>query len=448
MSALQQELIDNILERGKIYEVGGAVRDKFLKRGSATKDRDFLVTGIAYDDLTKLLRKFGKADLVGKSFGVVKFTQFDGERQTTFDISLPRREYSTGVGHKDFKVEYDPGIPVEEDLGRRDFTINAMAVELGEGKLIDPLNGRQDLEKGIIRIVYPNSFIDDPLRMLRAVQFCARFEFDIDSDSYSAICESAGLIESVSLERIAEELNKLLERAEKPSIGFRLLQRTGLLKYIMPELEECVDVEQPGNFHKYDVFEHTMHIIDAAPMRLRLRLAALFHDINKPQTKRIVEKGASFYGHETIGAKTSRQVMHRLKYAHDLIDDVALLVDRHMFTTEVSDKGMRRLLRRIGVDLIFDLLDLRRADVVAQGMGGTTEDVDEFEQRIREELDRKPPLGLGELTVNGDRIMKMFGLEPGPKVGKILDFLMERVLDDPRSNDVNRLEALAREYFE
>ncbi|MEW5993023.1 MAG: HD domain-containing protein, partial [Candidatus Zixiibacteriota bacterium] len=233
-----------------------------------------------------------------------------------------------------------------------------------------------------------------------------------------------------------------------PSVGFQIMLETDLLKEVLPELIECVGVDQPGGFHKYDVFEHTLYTIDECHPRLRLRLAALFHDITKPQHKRIVEDGATFHGHETTGARTAATVMKRLHYSNDLIDQVTTLVERHMFTTDVTDKGLRRLLRRVGDELIFDLLDLRRADVIAQGMGGATEDVDQFEQQIREELEREPPLTVSDLAINGHGVMQQFDLQPGPTVGRIMNYLLERVLDDPRNNTVQTLRALARSYYD
>ncbi len=289
MCELSRETVKEILTRGRIFEVGGAVRDRLLLGEVASKDRDYLVTGIDYDELTRLLRNHGRVDLVGRSFGVIKFTQPRGGAPYTFDLTLPRKEYSTGWGHKDFEVEFDPSLSVEEDLLRRDFTINAMAVPLDGAELIDPLNGRFDLEKRLIRMVYPESFADDPLRMLRAVQFAARFAFDIEPETLEAIKANASRIASVSAERVGEELNKLLERSEKPSIGFRLMRDTGLLAEILPELAACVDIDQPGGYHRWDVFEHTMHTIDACRPDLRLRMAALFHDVRKPQAKRVVE---------------------------------------------------------------------------------------------------------------------------------------------------------------
>jgi tRNA nucleotidyltransferase (CCA-adding enzyme) len=448
MSHLSQKTVAAILKMGRIYEVGGVVRDRLLSKSIATKDCDYLVTGVEYDELSHLLKQHGRVDLVGRSFGVIKYTQYTDGEGHTFDLTLPRREHSTGWGHKEFAVSFDPSLPVEEDLVRRDFTVNAMAVALDNNELIDPLNGRLDLENRQLRMVYPTSFEDDPLRMLRAVQFAARFNFMIEPDTFRAIRKNAGLIETISAERIAEELNKLLSLAPTPSSGFRLMETLGLLKVILPELQNCVGVDQPGGYHKYDVFEHTMHIMDTCDSRLSLRMAGLFHDITKPIAKRLVEGGATFYGHEGTGAKVAASVLKRLRYSNDFIKQVTTLVERHMFTTDVTPKGLRRLVRRVGVDLIFDLLDLRRADVVAQGMGGTTEDVDQFETDIRAELMRKPPLSVTDLTLDGSDIMRIFKIEPGPLVGQILNYLLEKVLDDPNANNSETLASFAREYIE
>ena len=449
MCRLSQEAIDDILRRGRIYEVGGVVRDRFLQKETG-KDRDYLVTGIRYDELTSILKLHGRVDLVGRSFGVIKFTEFKEGAPYTFDISLPRREHSTGVGHKDFEVTFDPDIPVEDDLTRRDFTINAMALALDNNQLVDPLNGQIDIQNRTIRMTSDQSFIEDPLRMLRAVQFAARFKFMIEPGTFLAIREHAELIKSVSAERVADEMTKLLERAETPSDGFRIMQTTGLLKHILPELDACVGVTQPGPYHKYDVFEHTLHVLDAAKPLLRLRLAALFHDIRKPQHRRVSDEGdrATFYGHEIGGARTARDVMRRLRFSNDLTKEVSTLVERHMFTTGVSDKGLRRLVKKVGVDLIWDLLDLRRADVSGQGMDGKTDDVDQFETDIKAELAKKPPFGLRDLALTGKDIMKMFDILPGPIVGRVLDHLLERVLDDPQDNTPEKLEVYAREYYQ
>ncbi len=435
-------------ELGRIYEVGGQVRDELLGLGKPGKDKDYLVTGIPLDDLISELKKFGRVGLVGKSFGVIKFTppHRGDAAPVTVDIALPRKEYSTGVKHTDFAVDFDHTCPVEEDLVRRDFTINALARDVTTSEIIDPTGGRKDLADKLIRLINEQAFLEDPLRMLRAVGFAARFEFAIEDRTRAAIKRHAESIKTISAERIAEELNKLLLKAERPSIGFRLMPEVGMLKFILPELENCIGVDQPGGYHAYDVFEHSLRTVDEIGAPLRLKWAALLHDIDKPATRHIDGDTATFYGHEMLGANTTKTILRRLRYSNELISQVSLLVERHMFTTEVTDKGMRRLIRRMGHELIFDLLDLRRADVVAQGMGGTTDDVDVLERRIREELARKPPFGLRDLAIDGHELMNQIKLPPGPQVGRILNYLLEQVLDDPQLNTKEQLLKLAREF--
>jgi tRNA nucleotidyltransferase (CCA-adding enzyme) len=453
ISGLNEDVIKKILERGKIYEVGGAVRDKYISPILPDKDKDYLVTGIPMDELCSLLSKFGKVDLVGKSFGVIKFSplsaeggsasgrkKYDGEN--VFDIALPRKEYSTGPGHKDFKVEFDHNLRVEDDLSRRDFTINAMAEDLSTKKLVDPLGGKKDIKKRLIRITNPNSFKDDPLRMLRAVQFAARFEFELEEKTYQSLYENVDLISTVSAERIQEELNKLLLKAKYPSTGFRLMKKTGLLEKIFPELKAGTEVDQPGGYHAYNVFEHSIQTVDYAPRELVIRLAALFHDVSKPECRELTQDGSTFYGHDKKGSRVTKKILERLRYSNEVIEKVTLLVDKHMFTTGVTDKGVRRLIRKMGTELVFSLLDLRRADVVAQGKGGDTRDVDELEEKIRLELEKKPPFGLKDLEVNGNDIMSKFNLQPSPLVGQILNHLLEMVLDDP---ELNKEEILLKE---
>ena len=448
MCGISEKVVEAILKAGGIYEVGGAVRDKMMNRDVEIKDRDYLVCGIPYRDLTAILEKFGQVDLVGRSFGVIKFTEYHKGTPRTFDIVLPRKEYSTGIGHRDFAVTFDPDLRVEDDLLRRDFTINAMAVSLKNHELIDPYGGVDDLNKKKIRIVSPNSFPEDPLRMLRAVQFAARFEFEIEPETLASIKKNAEMITSVSPERISEELNKMLLRADRPSIGFRLMEQTGLLQYVIPEMRDMIGVDQPGGYHRYDVYEHTLHAIDAAPKVLHVRLAALFHDISKPQTRHILENKATFYGHESIGARVAVKVLKRLRYSTEVIENVRTLVEKHMFTTEVTDKGLRRLVRRVGKELIFDLLDLRRADVEAQAMGGNTEDVDQFEADMRAELERKPPFSVTDLEIDGRDIMGLFGIPQSPLIGEVLNHLLEIVLDDPSENVREKLIGYARAFLE
>lgn len=451
MPKINDLIIVEILKRGKVYEVGGIVRDRIISPVLPDEDADYLVTGIPMDDLIELLKNYGKVDLVGRSFGVIKFTPskkfFSGDVIKTFDVALPRKEYSTGVGHKDFRVEFDYRLKVEDDLARRDFTINSMAFDLSTKKLVDPLGGKKDIRKGLIKITYPNSFLDDPLRMLRGIQFSARFEFELEKVTFKKMCENAELIKTVSPERIQLELNKLLTRAKIPSIGFRLMHKTGILKHILPEFEACVGISQPGGYHSYDVFEHSLVTMDNTPMELSLRLASLFHDISKPQCRALTSEGATFYGHEKKGAFVAQNILLRLRYSNEIISKVKLLVEKHMFTTGVTDKGVRRLINRVGEENIFDLLELRRADIIAQGKNGNTYEIDEFEKRIRAEIEKKPPFGLKDLKVNGNDIMKNFGFSPGPLVGKILNHLLDKVLDYPELNQKDMLLEEAKKFL-
>jgi len=432
-------------EGGKIYEVGGPVRDRLLGV-EKPKDLDLIICGIPVEILKKILRKFGVINLVGQAFGVIKFQPRSTD--SVIDISLPRKEHSTGTGHRDFEVDFDHTLPVEEDLKRRDFTINALAREIPSGIIIDPYGGRIDLEKRILRIVSDLSFSDDPLRMLRGVQFAARFGLTVESETLKAMTDQAHLIETISPERIAEELNKLLEKASKPSEGFRLMKSTGLLKYVLPELASTIDVEQPGGYHRWDVFEHTLRVIDEAPPGLVLRLAALFHDVGKPRTRQLIENGATFYGHDKLGQKMAKSALKRLRYSNDIIKQVDILVGRHMFSEKSGDKGIRRLINKVGTDLIFDLIALRRADTLAQGMGQTTDSVNEFEVKVSSELAQKHAFGIGDLALNGNDLKESFGLEEGEIIGRVLDYLLNQVLDEPEANNKRKLLALSADFLQ
>lgn len=441
--------LTDLLRQGEVYEVGGSVRDRLMGHQVAAKDRDYLVCSIPIDQLQKLLRRHGDVSLVGKSFGVLKFTPHPEEdgRRVTHDIALPRSEQSTGTGHKDFAVDFDPDLPVERDLLRRDFTMNALAENCATHEVVDPADGKADIETKTLRMVFPNTFREDPLRILRGAQFIARFGLTLDPATRAEMKECAEMVATLSMERVAEELTKLLTLAPKPSVGFQLLQELGVIEVLLPEMEEMVGVDQPGGHHAYPVFEHSLYAADAAKPKLPLRWAALLHDINKPQCKAIDGEKATFYGHDKKGSRTAKRILRRLRYPNELAEDVSTLIERHMFTTDITDKGVRRLIRWLGPELIFDLLDLRRADVIAQGMGGTTEDVDELEQRIKDEINRKSPFGLRDLAINGRDLMAEFDLPPGPRLGALLHYLLECVLDDPARNDRVILLDLSRKYL-
>ncbi|MBI4366733.1 MAG: CCA tRNA nucleotidyltransferase [Deltaproteobacteria bacterium] len=441
---------------GCLYEVGGCVRDRFL--GRAGKDRDYLVTGLPLEHLGAVLKAFGAVAWVGKAFGVLKFSPHQSP-ETVHDIALPRTETSTGVGHRDFAVTFDHALPVETDLGRRDFTINAMAWDLTADRCIDPFNGRADLERRLIRQVFPAAFEEDPLRLLRAIQFAARFDLTIEPETAAAMRRHAALLGTVSGERIVEEIRKLL-LAKRPSVGFYRMAELDILPHCFPELAACIGVAQ-DKMKDDDVFGHTMRVLDAAradpellaPGDLHLLFAALYHDVGKPKTRRFdpAVGRITFYGHQLVSKRICAKRLHDLKAATIGLDAlrVCRLVELHMFETKAhfTDKAIRRFIQKVGPDLILTLLDLRLADNRGGKYPGGIKGALRLRKRIREELDRKPPFGPKDLAINGHDLIAM-GIAAGPKMGQVLHQLVELCLDDPAMNERERLLALARGMHE
>ncbi|MFN2462076.1 MAG: hypothetical protein ABR591_15590, partial [Candidatus Velthaea sp.] len=266
-----------VLPGSAVYAVGGRVRDEFRARLDARevppKDLDYVVTGIALDDLLGRLRGIGSVDVVGASFSVVKLTAPEGSA----DVALPRRERSTGVGHRDFAVDSGPAIPLEDDLARRDFRMNMIARRIADDAIVDPHGGVADIRARRIDILGAHVFEEDPLRMLRAAQFAARFDFRLSAAARSAMTAAAAMMGTVSAERIGEEMTKLIAAAPTPSVGLEILRETGVLAHLWPELLEGVDVDQ-NEWHAYDVYRHNLVTLDAAPPGdIALRLAALLH---------------------------------------------------------------------------------------------------------------------------------------------------------------------------
>lgn len=455
---LPADIIRSLSSSGRIYEVGGAVRDRLrhslcpdsgridVRRFWAypAEEVDYLVTGLPMEALLDILGRYGRVGLAGRAFGVIKFSfrTEEGSRRTT-DIALPRREVSTGHGHRDFLIEYDSELPVEQDLGRRDFTVNAIALRLRDGResqnppeLIDPFSGMRDIGDRLIRMVSPAAFTEDPLRMLRACQFAARFQFSLEQKTFRSIRRHAPLIRSVSPERIRQELDKILLKADQPSIGLWLMQRSGLLREVLPELEAGVDVTQPGSYHRYKVFEHCIKTVDIVPASLEMRLAALLHDVAKPQCREAFQGGVHFYGHDKLGEGVARRVLERFRYSGDTIAQVSGLVRNHMFAYPETEKGLRRLIARVGAGGLDKLVELRRADIKAQGRGTEQADreLEAFRMAVAEAMEKNPPFTVKDLQVDGQAIMEEFKLKPGPRVGQVIRHLLEYVLDHPERN--------------
>lgn len=427
---------------GRTYLVGGAVRDQI--RGIEPKDRDYLVTGLALEPLLVVLRSFGSAGLVGQSFGVVKFTPRGSSEM--IDFALPRRERSTGVGHRDFEVECRPDLPIEVDLGRRDFTCNAIAEDALTSVRIDPHGGQADLEAKTLRMVHANAFAEDPLRMLRAVQFSARLGLTPDAALLARCSEQAGLVGTVSPERIAIELAKLL-KAPKPSDGFRMMASTGLLRRVLPELADQEGVRQPRQYHAYDVFGHCLTACDQVPAKranlVWLRLTALLHDIGKAATLTWRPDGEpQFLGHDAVGAEMAEAILARLKFSS--VPDEAIPVDRivhlirhHMFDQdhESGAKALRRFVARVGPGYVMDLIRLRVGDRLGKGFPTDVSEWVSFARKLRcLRHGVKAAFSIRDLAIDGHEVMKALALKPGPRVGIELQRLLELVLEDPTRN--------------
>ncbi|MBV8154980.1 MAG: HD domain-containing protein [Candidatus Eremiobacteraeota bacterium] len=442
------------LPPGSLYAVGGRVRDELRlvngETATAGKDLDYVVTGVAIEELRRRLERLGRVDVVGAAFAVLKVTV----GAQTVDVALPRRERSTGTGHRDFDVQSGPDIPLEDDLARRDFRMNMLARVLPSGELIDPYGGAADIRARRIDVLTARTFDEDPLRMLRAAQFAARFEYDCSAETKAAMSAAAPLVRSVSAERVYDELAKLFIQAPRPSIGLELLRETGVLAYVWPELLDGVGVEQ-NEWHAYDVWTHAMVTLDAtAPGDLVLRLAALFHDVGKPRTK----QGPHFYRHEVVGAEMTRTMLERYRFPHEVVGSTVHLVRQHMFSADpdMKDATVRRFIRRIGLNSIEHLFDLRAADVAGSGLPKRGDHNEAFHRRVLEEIARKPAFSVADLRVTGEDVIARLvdrGLAPSgfrgdERVGAALRWLFEQVTDAPERNERISLLQLLDQYLD
>jgi tRNA nucleotidyltransferase (CCA-adding enzyme) len=443
-------LLGEALPPGSLYAVGGRVRDEVRSALDGiprpAKDLDYIAVGLEVTELVARLRRVGKTDVVGASFAVVKCTIAapDGNGPTTVDVALPRRERSTGVAHREFTVEAGPDVPLEEDLARRDFRMNMLARALPEGILVDPYGGEADIRERRIDVLRAEAFDEDPLRMLRACQFAARFEYAVTETTMAAMRTAAPLVTTVSAERIRDELMKLLS-ARRPSIGIELMRRSGVLPFVLPELAEGVGVGQ-NQYHAYDVYRHALETLDATPAGdAVLRLAALLHDVGKPRTK----DGPHFYRHETVGADMSEDLLTRLRFPGETVATVAKLVRNHMYAAdaEAAAPTLRRFIRRIGPENVVRQFALRAADIVGSGLPKRGDVNERFQERVRATLATRPPLSVKDLALSGEEVLAALiaaghlprGSRGGPEVGAILRGLLERVVDDPGLNERERL---------
>jgi poly(A) polymerase len=415
----------------RLYLVGGSVRDAILgAQDDPAGISDFdLTTNALPDEIEEMLR--GWADAVwtqGKRFGTIGATH----QGRTYEITTHRAEHYSPDSRK---PEVAFGDDIETDLARRDFTINAMALELSTMELIDPYGGLVDLAAGKLKTpLDPRvSFDDDPLRMVRAARFIARFSLEPDPDLVAAITEMAPRLSIVSAERLRDELDRLVV-LPVPSIGLWFLVHTGLAAEFLPELPG-LELEQDPIHHHKDVLGHTLAVMDKTSPERLLRLSALFHDVGKPKTRSFAGGGVSFHHHEVVGARMTKVRMEALRYSNDDVETVTKLVELHLrfhtYRLGWTDKAVRRYVRDAG-PLLAQLNELTRCDCTTRNANkarALSRRMDELEERIvelraKEELDAIRP------DLDGAQIMEHLGIEPSRAVGQILNYLLEIRLDE------------------
>jgi poly(A) polymerase/tRNA nucleotidyltransferase (CCA-adding enzyme) len=426
------------------YLVGGCVRDLILKR----KPKDWDITTNAKPD--EILKIFGDSAFYENRFGTVGIkTGSEDESLKVIEVTTFRIEGKYSDFRRPDEVQFAEKL--EDDLKRRDFTINALALD-SEGKIIDYFNGLKDLKNKIIKTVGDpeERFREDVLRLMRAIRLACELDFEIEEKTFQAIKKFADLIQYIANERIRDEFNRIL-MSKNAVKGIELLRESNLLKEILPELQRAYGVGQ-NKHHKYDVYTHSLKSLEYAVLKnypLYLRLAALFHDIGKPLTKQGEGPDCTFYNHEIVGEKIVKKILERLRYPKNIVKKVSHLVRHHMFYLEidkVTDSAVRRLIRRVGKENLEDLFKLRYADRIGSGVPKA----EPYRLRYLKYLIEKvqiEPVTPQMLKINGHQIMAL-GVPQGPKVGWILKALLEEVIDDPSKNNEDHLLKRAAELKE
>ena len=423
-----------------VYIVGGVIRDAFLNK--PTSDLDILVVGDGINF----------ADMVAESFKiktVIKYQRFGTAMIPLKNIALEITSARKEVYKKDSRKPKVFYTDLNEDLKRRDFTINSMAVDIRPsffGDFHDPFNGIQDLKRKIIRtpLNAKATFFDDPLRMLRAIRFSSQLNYNIDEDTFNGIIDTAERIKIISFERVRDELLKILSTS-KPSIGLLLMENSGLMKILFPEISALKGVENKNGFFHKDVFYHTLEVVDNITKYTDdpiLRLTALFHDVGKPLTKHYKkDTGWTYYGHEDVGAKMFKNIGKKLKLSTKNIKYITKLIRLHLrpisiANDTVTDSAVRRLMVEAGEN-IEDLLSLCRADITSKNKYKVNNFMNNFnfvEKRIVE-VEERDKLRNFKSPVDGDEIMEIFDITPGPLVGKIKSIIESQILDGKIKNE-------------
>jgi poly(A) polymerase/tRNA nucleotidyltransferase (CCA-adding enzyme) len=437
------------------YIVGGCVRDFLLARRSKSEGgleqepQDWDITTNAKPE--EIRKIFPKSFYENKFLTVTVQTGSKNQRLSEIEITTYRLETKyTDKRHPD-EVRFAKTL--EEDLARRDFTINAIALEIFSTpntkhltpKIIDPFNGQKDLKDKIIKTVGnpDDRFSEDALRMIRAIRFATTLGFTIEEKTASAIKKNAVWLKAISKERIRDEFLKII-MSDRPEEGIELLRESGLLQFIAPELLESYKITQ-NKHHIYDCWEHSLFSLKYTAQKKfnqNVRLAALFHDIGKPRVKRGEGLDSTFYNHEIVGARMTKEILETLKFSKKDIDKVVRLVRYHLFyynAGEVTDSSVRRLVRNVGPENMEELLQVRQADRIGSGVPKAEPYKLRHLKYVVEKVSRDP-ISAKMLKVNGNDIMKLLEIKPGPKIGQILDILLGMVLLDPKKNKKDFLE--------
>lgn len=418
----------------ELYLVGGAVRDFVM--GKLIYDWDF-TTGATPEQILEIL---GADAFYDNQFGTVGISYNENERP--FEITTFRTESTYSDSRHPDEISW--GESIEEDLKRRDFTINAMAVKISNEQLkvdgiIDPYGGKKDIEEKLIRAVGDPTerFSEDALRMMRAVRIASELGFEIEENTMAAIKLHADSIKKISGERVRDELLKIMA-SKHPYAGATLLYNTGLMGQILPELAKTFGVEQksPGRHHIYDVGNHSLMSLKHCPSDDPIvRFATLIHDIGKPQTFKIKDGVITFYNHEVVGARIAKNIATRLRFSRQDTDRLWKLVRWHQFTVDErqTDKAIRRFITKVGLDNVEGMLALRVGDRLGGGASETSWRLEEFKARLVEV--QKQPFAVRDLKVSGDDIMRELGIKPGPRVGEVLNKLFDDVVEKKVENE-------------
>ena len=413
----------NLTENFSVYLVGGCVRDSFLN--VPCKDVDLLVCGVEMENLIIFLKNHGLVNLVGESFSVIKFKPFELDLKESIDIALPRKEIKTGNKHTDFKIISDSSITIEEDLFRRDFTINSMALDKNLN-LIDPYNGYKDLKNKCLRMTNEKAFLEDSLRFMRCIRFAVKLGFYIETSTFEAIKSQAHTLLNISKERITDEFMKILG-SDKPVDGVQFLIESRLIEFILPELLNTIGMSQ-NSFHSKDVFGHICDVITNAKPTAMHRLTALLHDIGKIKCKTVDVKGiVHFYGHEHESALIAEKFLKEHKFSTDQTELIVAAVEEHMMINKgCTKKTLRKKRMELGDEKWHFLLDLCETDRLSHVDADITDIIS-----ARVLTAAEPIIIKDKLVVSGQDIMDLFNLKPGKEVGKKLETVRSWILDNP-----------------